>query len=83
MNSNNIFSANVIHALYAQYTFCCCRLFDKHKQFEESQEKTAKLQEQIDHLNKVENELQQIISEKDAEICRYTHIHIYTQLILV
>ncbi|PVD30283.1 hypothetical protein C0Q70_09547 [Pomacea canaliculata] len=46
------------------------RLFDKHKQFEESQEKTAKLQEQIDHLNKVENELQQIISEKDAEICR-------------
>ena len=46
------------------------RLFDKHKQFEQSQHDKAHLQEHIDHLNKTMDDLQQVIREKDAEINR-------------
>ena len=45
-----------------------CRLFDKHKQFEQSQQDVARLQEHIDHLNKTMDDLQQVIGDKDAEI---------------
>ena len=45
-----------------------CRLFDKHKQFEQSQQDVARLQEHIDHLNRTLDDLQQVIKDKDAEI---------------
>ncbi|XP_076436241.1 uncharacterized protein LOC143275834 [Babylonia areolata] len=46
------------------------RLFDKHKQFEHSQQDGVRLQEHIDHLNRTMEDLQQVINDKDAEITR-------------
>lgn len=46
------------------------RLFDKHKQYEESQGEVARLQEHVDHLLVTQDELQQVIADRDAEINR-------------
>lgn len=46
------------------------RLFDKHKQYEQSQEEVARLQEHLDHMLHTQDELQQVITDKDIEINR-------------
>lgn len=46
------------------------RLFDKHKQYEQSQQDVARLQEHVDHLLQTQDELHQVIKDKDEEINR-------------
>lgn len=46
------------------------RLFEKHKQFEQSQQEGAKLQEHIENLNHTIQDLNLVMDNKDADICR-------------
>ncbi|KAK7494886.1 hypothetical protein BaRGS_00013765 [Batillaria attramentaria] len=46
------------------------RLFQKHKQYEQSQEEVARLKEHVDHLLQTKDDLQNIIADKDGEINR-------------
>lgn len=51
-------------------TFVCYRLFDKHKQYEESQQKIAKLEEAIEELNHTIEGHEEDLKQKEADITR-------------
>ncbi|KAL8603228.1 hypothetical protein ACOMHN_046234 [Nucella lapillus] len=46
------------------------RLFDKHKQYEQSQGDVSRLQEHIDHINTTMKDLQEVINHRNDEILK-------------
>lgn len=56
--------------IFTQQLYLILRLFDKHKQFEESQQKIAQLEENIEELNhKIEGQ-EEDLRQKEADITR-------------
>lgn len=56
--------------IFIQQLYHILRLFDKHKQFEESQQKIAQLEENIEELNhKIEGQ-EEDLRQKEADITR-------------
>ena len=58
---------NAVHGVHA---LLCYRLFDKHKQLEESQQEVSDLHQKITELNQQTKDLEKVIADREQEIVR-------------